>query len=209
MDRRQLIQISFALGGGSLFSIGKAADDKSPEWGAEGRAERDEWMESVMVTRSFDTPGSYSKFSDGMFYMQAPLIWRPNNLSSDLRSVTVPKGFVTDLTSIPRPFWSLMPRDGAYADAAIVHDYLYWMQKGSRLTADETLKEAMKDLEVHPFNVEIIYHGVRSIFGEMAWKNNAKLRKEGESRQLKKYPATSAVKWADWKKQSGNVVGGW
>ncbi|ECG8634089.1 DUF1353 domain-containing protein, partial [Salmonella enterica subsp. salamae] len=39
--------------------------------------------------------------------------------------IEVPAGFVTDLATIPRIFWSLMPPDGKYAKAAIIHDYLY------------------------------------------------------------------------------------
>ncbi|EFP3680354.1 DUF1353 domain-containing protein [Salmonella enterica] len=34
-------------------------------------------------------------------------------------------GFVTDPTTIPRIFWTLLPPDGKYAKSAIIHDYLY------------------------------------------------------------------------------------
>lgn len=43
--------------------------------------------------------------------------------------VTVPAGFITDLASVPRFFWRIIPPwDGQYAEAAIVHDYL-WRRK--------------------------------------------------------------------------------
>lgn len=209
MDRRQLILAPLAATTTTLLPlIGGAAVNESPEWGDTGVAERDDWMGAVMGTKAFGGPGVYSKFSDGMFYLQAPLLWKPNDPSSPFHPVTVPKGFVTDLASIPRPFWSLMPRDGQYADAAIVHDYLYWIQIGTRVGADETFQIAMKDLEVHSAVIDIIFRGVRSPFGERAWNNNAKQRQAGESRQLLKYPPNSAVKWADWKRQDGNLAQG-
>jgi hypothetical protein len=39
--------------------------------------------------------------------------------------VVVPKGFVTDLASVPLPLTSIVPRDGTYTPAAIVHDLVY------------------------------------------------------------------------------------
>jgi hypothetical protein len=206
MDRRQFSQMSLTLGALTAFSVVGADANEAPEWNSVGVDERDRWMGAVMGTKSFDAPGVYSKFSDGMFYLQAPLPWKPNQVSSPLSPVTVPKGFVTDLTSIPRPFWSIIPRDGDYADAAIVHDYLYWMQTGTREEADSIFKLAMEDLEVHPAVVSIIFRGVRSVFGERAWDKNAVLRRSGESRLLAKYPPNSGVKWEVWKRQTGNIV---
>ncbi|GAO21461.1 hypothetical protein ALISP_1281 [Alicycliphilus sp. B1] len=208
MDRRRLLHASFALGSTLLPPMAGATVNESPEWGDAGAAERDSWMGAVMGTKAFDNPGTFSKFSDGMFYLQAPLLWKPSDPSSSLSPVTVPKGFVTDLASIPRPFWFLMPRDGPYADAAIVHDYLYWMQTGTRLVADEIFKMAMKDLEVHPAVIEIIFRGVRSRFGERAWNDNTRRRQAGESRQLLKYPPSSAVRWMDWQLNDGNLARG-
>ena len=42
--------------------------------------------------------------------------------------IVVPRGFVTDLASIPRPFWSWLPPDGPWAKAAVIHDFLYYTQ---------------------------------------------------------------------------------
>jgi hypothetical protein len=39
--------------------------------------------------------------------------------------ITVPAGFVTDLTSVPRLLWPVLPPYGRYLTAAIVHDYAY------------------------------------------------------------------------------------
>ena len=39
--------------------------------------------------------------------------------------ITVPKGMLTDLTSVPRLFRNSVVRVGPHLEAAIVHDYLY------------------------------------------------------------------------------------
>lgn len=38
--------------------------------------------------------------------------------------VTIPADFPTDLASVPRLFWALLPPDGVYEKAAVLHDYL-------------------------------------------------------------------------------------
>jgi hypothetical protein len=37
--------------------------------------------------------------------------------------IRIPDGFVTDLASVPRVFWSILPPDGTYERAAVVHDW--------------------------------------------------------------------------------------
>ena len=48
------------------------------------------------------------------------------------RSTTVPRGMLTDLTSVPPVFRSLVNRVGPHLEAAIVHDFLYiaWQDLG-------------------------------------------------------------------------------
>jgi len=54
--------------------------------------------------------------------------------------IVVPRGFVTDVASIPQAFWSFgLSAHGRYSKAAIVHDYLYWTQGCSREQADNLL----------------------------------------------------------------------
>lgn len=50
--------------------------------------------------------------------------------------ITVPAGFETDLGSIPRVLWPLLPRDDArFAAAFVVHDWLCERSNFPRLTA--------------------------------------------------------------------------
>src|SRR5207247_1284886 len=87
------------------------------------------------------------KFKEPMYALTKSIGWKPDG-AVQLKPVEVPEGFVTDLASIPRVFyWALRP-DGAYAHAAVVHDYLYWQQKTTRELADDTLRQHMIDLKV-------------------------------------------------------------
>lgn len=75
--------------------------------------------------------------------------------------IDVPIGFHTDFASIPRILWAVLPRWGKYGNAAVIHDYLYWVQTRSRLEADNILLEAMVVLEVGFLTRYAIYWGVR------------------------------------------------
>ena len=79
-------------------------------------------------------------------------------------SIVVPEGFVTDFASIPRIFWAILPHDGAYAPAAVVHDYLYSLRfKGcSRFLADSIFRDAMARLNVPIWRRVPMYYAVRA-----------------------------------------------
>ncbi len=48
----------------------------------------------------------------------------------------IPKGFVTDGATVPRPFWWLFPPVSSYFDATVLHDYLLKSGKVGRYKAD-------------------------------------------------------------------------
>jgi hypothetical protein len=80
-------------------------------------------------------------------------------------AITVPCGFKTDLASIPRIFWSLLPPDGDYSQACVLHDWMC-VQKGQvekyynyKKTSDIFL-EAMEVLKVTKITRQILYRGV-------------------------------------------------
>jgi hypothetical protein len=128
--------------------------------------------------------------------------WFPNKGQEKYRRVLVPEGFVTDLTSIPQILWSsgLRP-EGSYAYAAIVHDYLYWTQERPKAEADQIFMFAMQDSKVDAALGNAIYAAVSSKLGQSAWDKNAKLKKQGERRILRKFPQDFTVSWNEWKKQ--------
>ena len=75
--------------------------------------------------------------------------------------VEAPKGFETDFASIPWFFRRLLPRTGTYNGAAVIHDFLCRCGQISRANADIMFREMMRDLNVKPWKIWVMYKGVR------------------------------------------------
>lgn len=101
----------------------------------------------------------------GRFVLLAPLRYASDVLDT---FITVPAGFETDLASIPRGLWNLIPKIGAYDAPAVVHDYLYATNGITRAQADAVLYEAMTEAGVVRRMRWLIYAGVR-LGGRRAW----------------------------------------
>jgi len=142
------------------------------------------------------------RFADRTYYTLKEIGWRPGDGQMALPAVTVPAGFVTDLASIPRVFWSLLPSDGQYTFPAIVHDYLYWTQTTSREDADLVFRYGMEDMKIDAVTVAAIYNAVR-LGGEGPWNQNARLRNRGERRFLVELPEDPTITWEIWKTRAG------
>lgn len=81
--------------------------------------------------------------------------------------ITVPKGFITDLDSVPRvPFVFYMAK-GRTVEAAIVHDFLYRNSEMDRLDADNIFYDLMIQEGVSKWRAWYIYSAVR-MFGRFA-----------------------------------------
>ncbi len=120
------------------------------------------------------------------------LTYRPSN-AADV--ITVPKGFPTDLASIPRWGWIVLPPDGPWVKAAVVHDFLYTTQgtgswktqpKGisrshdyTREEADWILRDALENRGVSTFWRYIIWAAVR-FGGGGAWNARRDVRNQVE-----------------------------
>lgn len=135
------------------------------------------------------------------YYLEDDLVWKPNLGSGLTHTITVPKGFVTDLASVPRLLWFKYSPQGRYAYAAIVHDYLYWVQDPniSKEEADKILKAAMIDSGVPELTVKAFNLAVDK-FGGSSWKKNTEAKKHGEKRILKIFPNDPLISWKDYKK---------
>jgi hypothetical protein len=131
------------------------------------------------------------------------------------QTFTVPRGFVTDLASIPRVFWVAFPPCGKYTPAAVVHDYLYWFQPAEcdRTCADELLYVAMLESHVDPATSLIIYNAVKTAGGG-PWDENRELKEQGAVRVIPekfmnfRADDTWAVIEARIKKDTGANTGG-
>jgi len=93
--------------------------------------------------------------------------------------IIVPKGFITDLASVPRILWVFFPPFGKYTRAAIIHDYLYSELNDTfinRYWADKIFIFIMKEHGVSTYRRVSMYRAVR-MFGEPSWKR--KIKNEG------------------------------
>lgn len=75
--------------------------------------------------------------------------------------VSVPVGFETDFASVPRLFWTLIPPDGLYTQAAVVHDYTYFKKLYKRSKCDRIFLDAMRVLGVPWYKRYTMYWAVR------------------------------------------------
>ena len=88
------------------------------------------------------------------------------------RRVVVPKGYLTDGASVPRPFWSIIPPWGEYGQAAVMHDWLceylrvwdtaegVWVPI-TREECDNIFNNAMRALGVSNTKRRIMYNAVK------------------------------------------------
>lgn len=79
--------------------------------------------------------------------------------------ISVPKGYRTDLASVPRIFWSIIPPFGNYSKAAVVHDYLYYTQSYTRKECDQVFYDFMIVNDVYKWKAKIMWLAVRMFGG--------------------------------------------
>lgn len=125
-----------------------------------------------------------NKVGPQLYRLRAPLIYEGHT-----DTWIVPIGFETDLASVPRIIQWLLPHDGPYAPAAVVHDWLYRTRplassfsgplvscvvptqgytKITRKDADGVLRRIMRELGVSWWKRTLIYSSVR-VFGRYRW----------------------------------------
>lgn len=127
-----------------------------------------EWSNESVVLQATDRPG--------IWRTAEPLEYRFEGVQ-----LRVPRGFQTDLASVPRILWPILPPWGHYTAAAVLHDWLYIEQAVmgepiSRGFADRAFLEAMKDLRVRITRRRAMYRGVRT-FGWIPWLRNKTRRR--------------------------------
>lgn len=137
------------------------------------------------------------------YFIDRDLRWAPQS-GAALPSVRVPKGFATDLASVPPFFWAIYPPTGRYAYAAVVHDYMYWTQTTTKQVADDVMYAAMRDAGTDETAIGD-FRTALTLAGGSAWSRNKKAREGGEKRVLKDLPteADRLISWAEWKKRPG------
>jgi len=118
---------------------------------------------------TFTSPARFELLDDGLtFEMLEPFAYHVGDYPSE-EIILVPKGFKTDLASVPRIFWNIVPPHGKYAKAAIVHDYLYVEAYKTKEYADNIFYEAMGVLGVPEWKRTVMYLAVKH-FGKGNYK---------------------------------------
>jgi hypothetical protein len=116
------------------------------------------------------------------WYIVEPLVYDVGDEGSGV-TIVVPAGATTDLASIPRLVTNILPPDGPWTKAAVVHDFLYrthgfglfggrrWLTGKTAYTraeADGVLREAMGVIGVPGWKRQVIWAAVR-IGGAGGW----------------------------------------
>lgn len=86
-------------------------------------------------------------------------------------TITVPKGYITDLSSVPRPLWVFYPPGYSYArKPAAVHDYIYTNlhMKYTKKFADQLYYDGVLAMGMPKWKARIAYLFVR-LFGRGSW----------------------------------------
>ena len=130
---------------------------------------------------SFTTALKYEVVSGSGYKLLAPFQYHLSAPGSML-VVDVPKGFLTDLASVPWVLRWLFPPDGVWAKAAVVHDWGYAcgdlsLPDGSKIKPskfwwDVIFLEAMSVLKVPRLTRWTFFVAVRA-FGGRGWKRQS------------------------------------
>jgi len=145
-------------------------------------------------------PVDFRPFTDGRnWIVKEPLTYQVG-VSND--SVTVPRGFVTDLASIPPALQSFIQQNGPHLLPAVVHDYLYWKQTCTQAESDQILLLAMIENKVPSADRLAIYGAVRAA-GSFAWRGNTR---EREAKRIRIIPENrlaigASTVWPDYQRK--------
>lgn len=89
--------------------------------------------------------------------------------------IAIPKGFKTDLSSVPKILWGLFPPFGNFLLAALVHDYLYVVRyDNDRKFADKEMLVISNKLHsktlLNKIDNKLRFYAVR-LFGWIYWND--------------------------------------
>lgn len=87
--------------------------------------------------------------------------------------IIVPRGYITDLASIPRVFRNVFNVNGPLRAPAVLHDWLYSSQRFTRAQSDAIFLEAMEARGIGKAERYAVYAAVRG-FGWAYWNKREK-----------------------------------
>ena len=113
----------------------------------------------------------FRKRDDAKYIVAKPYKVKYKFGNGDECSITIPKGMLTDLASVPRWARWLVSRVGPHLEASVVHDFLYiaWQDlngieacKKDWNFADNLMNAAMKEAKVNRVRRRLIYLALRT-----------------------------------------------
>lgn len=130
---------------------------------------------SAMITDLIDDGHEY-------YMVMEPFTYYVGGLDTETY-VHIPKGYITDMASVPRLMYTLFEPWGDYAKACVVHDYLceygevmtfLGRTPVTRKNADHIFLEAMTVLNVPKWKRNMLYAAVRSYSMTLGRKHKPK-----------------------------------
>ena len=124
---------------------------------------------SALTDKILDDPhlvpieGTFNWYLDQDFQVQDDI----------LGLIVAKKYFITDLGSIPRIFWNIIPPLGPATLGYVIHDWLYSTQSFSRAQSDDCLLRLMGQFRVGWAARHTVYWALRAC-GWVAWNEDAK-----------------------------------
>lgn len=170
------------------------------------------WVQDYLASRGEADKAATRDFTGGppilipfaaqdLWILGQPIGWIPDDSDGPgVIRVDVPRGFVTDLASVPRILWPVLAHTGRYGNAAIYHDWLYVDQPCTREVADRVFDRAMVDMGVDAPTRNIIWAAVR-VFGGDGWERCRRDKAAGVKYVLKRFPDDPRIIWEEWRQK--------
>jgi hypothetical protein len=140
------------------------------------------------------TPLSITTIGKNTFMVRDPLTM---TFPDGAPAITVPAGFVTELTSVPKRLHWWGGKTEASMAPAVIHDYLYWYQPCRQEEADAVMYFAMSALGGNNLNATAVYRAVSST-GSVAFKKNTDMRRDGDVRTFTAQYTNTVVQTASF-----------
>lgn len=168
------------------------------------RNEHPSRLKTLKIEAPYPKP-NIAAMKDGMWVLIEPLsaTYYNKNNPDERYAIEVPAGFVMDLASLPKGLGLLAGKYHDLDTAAIIHDYLFWVQpcqdkeNGKRI-ADKLYRDTLKESDnVSWLNAWVQWLGLKSGSWK-AWRNNNKRKGAGESRFMPEVYWPQADEQTNW-----------
>lgn len=101
------------------------------------------------------------------YMLLADLVW-----DDGIERIVIPKGFIYNGGSVPRPLWWFIPPKGTRADRAFcLHDWLYVTEYFDREKCDKLMLKAMESDKFNSIGKNAAYQAVDK-FGWYVWNGH-------------------------------------